>query len=293
MSGTITVGLDGSADSLAALDWAALEASRRGAELRLLHSWVWQPVESLAAVTDPDAGSRWAQNLLNEGVKRVEALTPGLTVTTEQLTDEPSAALMEAAGRSELLVLGSRGLGTFAGYLVGSVALSTLRRTERPVVLVREPVPVEVEGDLPRDEVVLGVGDTEESGAPIIEFAFAAASVRGLRLRAVRAWDMPPLLYAGAEIPYDVKTFDDLENWHRKLVTEALEPHRAAYPDVEVVQVVDVGSPSQVLLAHSGRADLVVVGRHAAKRASLRKIGSTTHALLHHVKAAIAVIPHA
>ena len=47
MPGTITVGLDGTDHALAAADWAANEATRRGMDLRLVHAWVWRPTDTV------------------------------------------------------------------------------------------------------------------------------------------------------------------------------------------------------------------------------------------------------
>ena len=58
MSRTIVVGLDGSPESLAAAEWAAREALRTDARLRLVHAWLWHPYVygPLAGVSVPPTG---------------------------------------------------------------------------------------------------------------------------------------------------------------------------------------------------------------------------------------------
>ncbi|MEU6736062.1 universal stress protein [Streptomyces physcomitrii] len=289
MPGILTVGLDGSEQSLAALDWAAHEALRNGQELRLLHACFWQPTDMAPVLAGRAAEEEWARDVLAEAAARARRLGPGLAVSTEVVTAPPVDALLTASVDSDVLVLGSRALGALGGYLIGSVALHVLRQVTRPVVLVRRP---RAEGrNRPKDVVVVGVDDTEAPGAEVLEFAFAAAAARGLPLRAVRAWALPTMFSAEPLVAPAVDAAGGLEAWHRQLLTEALQALRERYPQVEVAEHVEIGSPSQVLLSQSGDAALLVVGRHRAAHPTPRRIGSTTHALLHHSPAPVAVVP--
>lgn len=76
MSGTITVGLDGTDHAAAAADWAAQEAERRRSALRLVHAWVWRPTD-VAYVGDRAAEERWVRNMLDEARSRVARGAPG------------------------------------------------------------------------------------------------------------------------------------------------------------------------------------------------------------------------
>ena len=115
----ITVGLDGSPESLAAADWAASEAAQREIPLRLLHAG-----DSLGSlhvpfmeVPGPDAGNaqrEWATHLLSEAQSRLTERHPGLRITTLQAEEQAVPVLLAAAEDAELLVLGSRRLGTVA-----------------------------------------------------------------------------------------------------------------------------------------------------------------------------------
>ncbi len=288
MSATITVGLDGTDHSLAAADWAAAEATRRGTSLRLVHAWIWRPLE-VSAVADEEVQRRWATEVLQDAAARVAKNFPDLPVTTEILRAETVPALLAEAAAADLLVLGSRGHGTLVGYLLGSVGLQVLRQTSSPVVLVRSPRPDAAEQ--PRDEVVVGVQDGRESD-PVLGFAFAAAAAQGVGLRAVRAWNVPPVLVWGGEAMRAADEAGGLEPLERKRLADAVRPWRERFPQVEVVEHVEMGGAGQVLLSGSTRARLLVVGRRSPSRHDLRKIGAAAHAALHHAPCPVAVVPH-
>ncbi|WP_240499110.1 universal stress protein, partial [Streptomyces prasinus] len=140
MPRTIITGLDGSAESRAAAEWAAREAKLRGLPLRLVE--VREPLPEPAARTPfpgaaeaPPADGR--ETAPEEAAAGLRLRHPGIEVTAEQVPGRPHEVLVKAAEDAELLVLGSRGLGGLAGFLVGSVGLAVVARTERPVVLVR------------------------------------------------------------------------------------------------------------------------------------------------------------
>ncbi|MFC5173246.1 universal stress protein [Streptomyces mutomycini] len=290
MPGTITVGLDGTEHALAAADWAAQEAVRRGTDLRLVHAWVWHPTDT-AYVGDRASEERTLRTMLSEAESRVAEAHPALDVSTELLVDDPVPALVAEAARAGMLVLGSRGYGTLAGYLIGSVSLHVLRMTERPVVMVRG-TGQDATVRQPAGDVVVGVQDADEAGGAVIDFAFAAASERGTSLRAVYAWSIPTVLLWSPGSMWLAEQEGGLEPLHRQILADALSPWREKYPEVDVVEHVEAGTAAEVLLSHSDRAGLLVVGRRTHDT-GLRRLGPVTHAALHHARCAVAVVPHA
>ncbi|MEU3910275.1 oleate hydratase [Streptomyces sp. NPDC029721] len=173
----VMVGFDGSRESLAAVAWAAGEARRRGLALRLLHAWGLEP-DVHSPLVGPGTRSRVSEEVPRTTAERVRRTHPGLEVLVRQRCGEPAAVLCEAAEKSEPLVLGSRGLGGVAGFVVGSVALAVVARTWRPVVLVRDCEPI------PGGDVVLGL-DLSHPCDEVLEFAFSQAHRLGLPLRVV------------------------------------------------------------------------------------------------------------
>ncbi|MGC8917797.1 universal stress protein [Streptomyces sp. PG2] len=106
----ITVGVDGSPAGLAAAHWAAEEARRRGTGLGVVHAWNSHPRPAPYVPMDRTEHD-WAAEILHEAVRSIEAAHPDLRVTERLVRDSTVAALVAAAADSEMLVLGSRGLG--------------------------------------------------------------------------------------------------------------------------------------------------------------------------------------
>ncbi|SES43062.1 Nucleotide-binding universal stress protein, UspA family [Streptomyces sp. yr375] len=290
MTVPITAGVDGTDESLAALAWAAREAVRRDLALRVVHAWRFQP-DAAADVADRDAQERWVRDSVRQAVAAVAERHPGLTVTTDVREGEPVETLLAAVADAELLVLGSRGHGPVVGFLLGSVGQQVIAEAARPVVLVRA-------GDRPSaeaagHEIVVGQHGEPEDSAPALRFAFETAAARGASVRAVRAWTLPPVF---AYSPGSLKLLDDaggLEPYERKALAAALAPWRERFPDVPVVEHVEIGSAGQVLLSVAGRAQLMIVGRRAHRTAVGARIGSVAHGVLHHADCPVAVVPHA
>ncbi|MFB7238857.1 universal stress protein [Streptomyces sp. NPDC056269] len=288
MSREIVAGVDGSPESLAAADWAAREALHRDLPLRLAHAWRWEPID-LPLVQDRASQERVADAVLREAEAAIGQRHPKLTVTAEVLTDTPVAALLGTAERAEMLVIGSRGHGAVAGFLLGSYGQQIIADATRPVVAVRSR-----DGDPaepPTGHVLVGqLGDPEDSAAAL-GFAFATAAARGASVRAVRAWSLPALY---AYSPASMRLADEaggLVPYEEKSLREALAPWRERYPDVPVTEHVELGSAGQVLLSASGAAQLLVVGRRAKRGAVGPRIGSVAHAALHLAPCPVAVVP--
>ncbi|MET7476063.1 universal stress protein [Streptomyces sp. NPDC005648] len=289
MTRPITAGIDGTEESLAALDWAAREAVRRGLPLRVVQAWRFQPYEGIDAA-DRETQAGWVRDALAEAARAVTARYSGLEVTADLLAGETVDALVGAAAEAELLVLGSRGHGPVVGFLLGSVGQQVIAEATRPVVLVRA-------GDQPSAEaagreIVVGQQGEPDDSAETLRFAFETAAARGATVRAVRAWTLPPVF---AYSPASMKLLDEaggLEPYERKALGAALEPWRERFPDVPVVEHVELGSAGQVLLSVAARAQLMVVGRRVRRTAVGARIGSVAHGVLHHADCPVAVVPH-
>ncbi|AOW85539.1 universal stress protein [Streptomyces olivaceus] len=289
MTRPITAGVDGSEESVAALAWAAREAVRRRAPLHVVHSWHHETQEA-AGAGGRDAQERWVRDAVAGAVRTVTERHPELTVTTEVREGDAVAALLAAAAGAETLVLGSRGHGAVVGFLLGSVGQQVIAGAGGPVVLVRAGD--EAAAEAAGREVVVGQQGEPEDSADVIGFAFEAAAARGATVRAVRAWALPTVFTYS---PGSMALADEaggLEQYERKALGEALGPWRERFPDVPVVEHVEMGSAGQVLLSVAANAQLMVVGRRARRTAVGTRIGSVAHGVLHHAACPVAVVPH-
>jgi len=298
---TVTAGLDGSPESLSAAGWAAREALRRGLPLRLLHAWERQPYPAAhAPLAGRDLQSDWAERVPREAETELRSRHPDLQIIVDQVAQQPAPALLAATADAELLVLGSRGLGGVAGFLVGSVALTVVARARRPVVLVRAG---ELEEDehlpdaagqpstgTPYRDVVLGIDPGQPAG-PVIEFAFDAALRRTAVLRVIHSWNLP-VYYGYGAATWGPEFGADLAEQQAGELAEALRPWREKYPGVQVTEQALVGRAAHHLVEAASEAGLLVVGRRAQRPAIGPHVGSVTHAVLHHAAAPVAVVPY-
>ncbi|MFF9981814.1 universal stress protein [Streptomyces erythrochromogenes] len=288
MEDHVTVGVDGSPESRAAARWAAQEAVLRQVPLRLVHAvdWPLDPVFPGLGRQDVD---RWADQALTEAAQELRRRHPRLEITTRCLAARPPAALAAEAAGAGLLVLGSRGLGGLAGFLVGSVAMSTVAATDTPVVLVRIADAPDGPPVASGAEVVVGI-DIHESCDPVLAFAFEEADRRACALRAVHAWKLPP---AYTYVPFfDPENERDIGRSVTHMVDDMLLPWRRKFPGVEVGHGVFTGSAGDHLVRASQNAALVVVGRRVRRSALGAHLGTVAHAVLHHAAAPVAVVAH-
>ncbi|MEW2569993.1 universal stress protein [Streptomyces sp. NPDC047070] len=297
---TVVAGLDGSAESLAAVEWAAREAKLRGLPLKLVH--VWEPAPepiAQAPLVGAETQQHWTERIPREATEGVRLRHPGVDVSAEQLAGRPSEVLTRTAKDAELLVLGSRGMSGVGGFLLGSVGLAVVARTEGPVVLVRageqaadehamDPAGIPSAAS-PFRPVLLGL-DTDGPHDTVIEFAFDAALRRESGLRVVHGWNPPP--YYAYGIPADLGLHEELAKQRAAALTEVLRPWRRKFPTVEVVERARYGSAAHHLVDASRGASLVVVGRRIRHSPFGAHIGPVTHAVLHHAAAPVAVVAH-
>ncbi|AZM92924.1 universal stress protein [Streptomyces sp. W1SF4] len=284
----MTVGVDGSAESRAAARWAAQEAVLRQVPLRLVHAVDWPLDPVLPGVGRQDV-DRWADQTLAETSGELRRRHPRLEVTPRALSARPAAALAAEASDADLLVLGSRGLGGLVGFIVGSVAMSTLVATDTPVVLVRPTDDPDGPDTGSAGEIVVGV-DIHEACDRVLAFAFEEADRRGCPLRAVHAWKMPA---AYTYVPFaDAENERDIDRSITQMLDDTLLPWRHKFPDVAVTPTVFRGPAAERLVPASEGAQLVVIGRRLRRSPLGVHLGSVAHAVLHHAAAPVAVIAH-
>jgi nucleotide-binding universal stress UspA family protein len=141
-TGRIVVGVDGSDPSVAALSWAADEARCRELGLHVVTCWSF-PVMPFTLYQLPISGEEFVRDALAAATNEVDTVLGtdrgGLDVTVEALEGAASLRLLELASRAEMIVVGSRGRGGFAGLLLGSVSQHLAEHATCPVVIVHGP----------------------------------------------------------------------------------------------------------------------------------------------------------
>ncbi|MGP8209319.1 MAG: universal stress protein [Acidimicrobiales bacterium] len=139
-NGPIVVGVDGSAPSMAALEWAAEEATIKKLALHVVVGWhlplmLGMPLP-LPSDFDPLDPSR---EVLESVRQKIAASYPDLVVENHVVQGAAASSLLrtaESVGAS-LLVVGARGHGEVTGLLIGSVSENVATHAKCPVVVVR------------------------------------------------------------------------------------------------------------------------------------------------------------
>jgi nucleotide-binding universal stress UspA family protein len=138
----ITVGIDGSAHSAHALEWAIKEAAVRHAPVTVLivHSvpmspWTGNPMTLPGDTADEEAARQAAEELTLKAMSKLDGAKPS-SVTVRAVTGFPAQELIEASSTADMVVVGSRGGGGFARLLIGSVSSQVVHHAHCPVVVV-------------------------------------------------------------------------------------------------------------------------------------------------------------
>jgi nucleotide-binding universal stress UspA family protein len=272
MTRHIVVGVDGSASAAAAVEWAAADAQRRGLAVLIVH--VCEPWSFVSE------GTQFCEGVLEAAADRALALTRDVVVETRLTCGDVVGRLLGESASADSVVLGSRGLGGFAGMITGSVGMAVAGHAAGPVVIVRR-TPV-----LQHGIVVVGDDGSEHSDAAI-EYAVEQARARGVPLRVVFAWQAPVVSpYTAA---YNA-LLEEVYEQQGRLAAERVTPWREKNPDVQIVDQQAPGHPVNVLVQAGDTADLLVMGSHGRGGLASAVLGSVSHAVLHRQTCPIAVV---
>ena len=282
----ILVGVDGSASSMAAVDWAARDAAMRNVPLTLMHviapvvpavaPWPEIPVpqeyferqDDRARRILEDARKAVADSTADHGPPFVySAVVHGPTVST--LVNESKIA--------DMMVVGCRGEGTFSPVAFGSVSAGLVNHAHCPVAVVHDEAPVPA-----RAPVLVGIDGSPPSELAT-EIAFDEAFRRGVDLVALHAWSDVSM----SEIPgLDLAI---MEAQAQEALAEWLARWQERYPDVTVRRVVVCDQPARQLVEHSESAQLVVVGSSGRGGFAGMLLGSVSTAVAHAARTAVII----
>ncbi|AGZ53361.1 universal stress protein [Mycobacterium kansasii] len=133
----VLVGIDGSSASELATAFAFDEAARRRVGLVGLHAWSDIDVSEWPGIDWP-ATQSMAEQVLAERLAGWQEQYPDVAVTRIVVQDQPARQLVDKSGQAQLVVVGSRGRGGFAGMSVGSVGEAVAQLAQVPVIVARE-----------------------------------------------------------------------------------------------------------------------------------------------------------
>ncbi|MFG3707682.1 universal stress protein [Micromonospora sp. NPDC047670] len=274
MNRPVVVGVDGSPPSLVAAEHAARAAVQRSRPLHLVHGYL-HPLGYGVPPNPYDLGlpapTEEAQKMLEQAAADLVGRWPGLAVQVRQVAGGPGATLVEESRRAELVVVGSRGLGGFAGLLLGSVGTQVASHAHCPVLVVRP-----AEGPVPAAGPVLVGVDGSEPAELAVGHAADEATRRGTGL--VLAHVRPPdeVAQAAAEPAGPLAT--------------AAAAVRGSHPGLPVEErVLRAAKPEQALIEASGDAALVVVGSRGRGGFAGMLLGSVSQALVQHAHCPVLV----
>jgi nucleotide-binding universal stress UspA family protein len=142
-SGDVVVGVDDSAGSERALEFAFSRAAQRLARLAAVHVWHLPTVYGAYGgaellLTDPDRVEAEASALLSRALGPWQERYPQVEVTSQVIRGHVVDALVEASRtQGEVVVVGARGRSVLAGTILGSLSQGLLHHAAGPVVIVR------------------------------------------------------------------------------------------------------------------------------------------------------------
>jgi len=280
---TILVGVDGSSNAREAVRWAAVEADRRHAVLHVVHAYdeVWGTVPDRPEVGAVEAMHDEAEVMITDARLTAARTAPLVRVNTDAVIGDPVTVLLEAASAADLVVLGCRGRGGLASLLLGSTSRRVAAYAPCPVAVVRGRT-MALQGP-----VVVGA-DGSRSGSFALRAAFEEAVERHTWLLAVRAYQMPLMVYSPA-MPALTVTPQEWEATEREALETLLTPWREKFPSVRVTTSVPRGSAGRVLVDASRTAQLVVVGSRGLGSFVGTVLGSVSTHLLHHAHCPVMV----
>ena len=287
MEPVVTVGLDGSPESMAAAHWAADEAKRRKLTLRLMHAWPMLAPEPVRAASEIDQ-NYWAKRLVHHAQTELQERHPGLLIVGSLVADDAQDALLKAASESQLTVLGSRGLTPAESYFLGSISMAVVARADRPVVLVRPESRGRAPSPAPNGVVVALKlrGPCDD----LLAFAFDAAAARGAPLQVVHGHSLP--IHAHTPWGRDHEVAKAITEEARHQLGGLLGPWHERFPDVEVIDSVRLESPAEAVVRAAEGAELLVVGRRKHRPPLPRTLSPVAQSALHHARCPVAVVPH-
>lgn len=282
----VVVGADGSAGSLVAVRYAAVEAHRLGLPLEVVHV-VPDPSPVVAGI---DAGyaltlaeiRHIGRQILDEAVAVATEVSAGVQVHQTVARGDRASVLCAYGSTDHLVVLGNQRLPFVERLMTGTVLNPVASRSAGPVVVVPDTWSVERRS---HDRIVVGVVRCEASSG-LLWRAFREAAERRATLEILHAWELR-IRYGKAHVDRA-----DIQAW-RGTVIEAMQPDVATcvrqFPDVDYRINAVHGQPAAALVGATERADLMILARRSTPLGHSH-LGATGRAVLQSAHCPVEVV---
>lgn len=281
-AGEVVVGVDGSSNSQAAVDYALVEAAPGHRPVRLVSILDDHGLPTPRRLDAAEDKAAW--KTLQDFTRRAHERYPRTEVHHELHLGDVVGRLVELAAGQHMLVVGKRGLGTFSRMVVGSTSTAVAGRSSVPVVVVPDGWIGARRAGAP---IVVGI-DVDQDNADLLRFAFHEATERHVTLVIVHAIDDRPAMMWDVEL--EREAFDKFVQRQLLEVDRMVAEVRKEFPLVMAHVAETVQNAPDALLDAASEAQLLVVGRHAKGRFGL-PIGSVTRNVLHYAEMPVAVVP--
>ena len=284
----IIVGIDGSDNGTAALRWAIREGKLRDLDVTAVHAWgTYDPTPASGEIDfAPAYNEKEAQEALATAVEAAVGAEAAGTLDRRVVVGQPSRALLDAADKADLLVVGARGVGGLRGLVLGSVAQQCLHHTQVPLAIV--PVGDHEAGDSRAERIVVGI-DGSDTSRHAFEWALDEARLRQATVDAVHAWHMP---YSTAyPLTFPVADSGAVEEGAHAVLDRIVDGGDARGLPRPVERIVAPGTAARVVLDVAQGADLVVLGSRGLGGFQGLLLGSVTQHVANHLVCPLVVLP--
>lgn len=290
-SAPVVVGVDGSPAAADAVRWATDIAARRGRELLVVTGTNLDVTRALLgsySQLQPDVTEsihQYGDEKVSAAAELVRQLAPAAVVRTEVSSAHPASLLIELSASAHLVVIGGPVDRTGAGRL-GSILLAVVSKSDGAVVVVRG-----AERRWSDGPVVVGVDGSATSDAATAA-AFEEASLRGVPLVAVHAWQ-EPFYESYARLLQPPADPEDVLRAEEEVLGERLAGWQERFPDVSVRRQVVRGDARELLAEMSETAQLLVVGSRGRGAIVGGLLGSTSNTLVQRSHCPVMVVHEA
>ena len=280
MAATWVVGVDGSDNSLHAVEWAIDQAIGREVRIVLLASWS-VPITTGGMFAEGFPVYDWSdyeQSLLSSIAAIASQCTrDGVTLEPAVAQGPAAHVLIEASRDAELLVVGARGLGRVKGLVLGSVSQRCASHSTVPTAIVHPDAP------LGRTRQAVVGFDGSPNARMALEWALRFLDDVA-SLTVVDALAVAPWLAADVVRTRFASEVHAAEQEFRTHMAELDPDNRAEHSFV-------IGDARVKLTEAADRADLLVLGARGRGRLGAFLLGSTTTWMLNNARSVTVVVP--